>query len=218
MAAATARIRDRVSFVFAYAPYSSMWTLAKDIASSSHSGDSRVVGSAGQMRESWQVDPLTRKVYVRAMTSLLEPAEAQLLRNAYTEQGGDVAVNDRELSENGKAIYLLLTHLDAAEAEVALKQLPNDMRERLDTISPVRYVKEIHAPLVIFCHDSGDKVVPVGESRRLYSAFSGRTGVHYTEMSFQHLDPSKLPLFSMLKGLGKFYLTVYPLFRRAVAY
>jgi len=33
MAAADARIRDRVAFACAYAPYASMWTLARDIAS-----------------------------------------------------------------------------------------------------------------------------------------------------------------------------------------
>ena len=32
MAAADPRIRDRVAFVAAYAPYASMWTLARDIA------------------------------------------------------------------------------------------------------------------------------------------------------------------------------------------
>src|SRR5687767_2793401 len=56
MAAASPRIRDRVNFVFAYAPYGSMWTLARDIASGSRELD-------GQ-RDVWAVDPLTRKVYV----------------------------------------------------------------------------------------------------------------------------------------------------------
>jgi hypothetical protein len=80
MAAASPLIRDHVAFVGAFAPYSSMWTFAQDIASSTR--------SCGEVRERWQVDPLTRKVYVRSLTSWLEPSEAERLRNAFTEQGG----------------------------------------------------------------------------------------------------------------------------------
>jgi hypothetical protein len=62
-------------------------------------------------------------------------------------------------------------------------------------------------------------VIPVGESRRLQSALEGRSGVHYTEMLFQHLDPVKgrLPLFRLVGQLGKFFLAVYPMFRQGVA-
>lgn len=45
---------------------------------------------------------------------------------------------------------------------------------------------------------------------------SGRAGVHYTELQFQHLDPTKLPPVRLVRELGKFYLSVYPLFRRAM--
>ena len=71
MAAASPRIRDRVTFVLAYAPYASMWTLARDIASASRSREG--------LREPWEVDPLTRKVYVHSVTALLESGEAQRL-------------------------------------------------------------------------------------------------------------------------------------------
>lgn len=59
MAAADARIRDRVAFVAAYAPFASMWTLARDIASATRLNNA--------WREGWAVDQLTRKVYVRSM-------------------------------------------------------------------------------------------------------------------------------------------------------
>ena len=68
MAAADARIRNRVAFVSAYAPYASMWTLCRDIASASRDRDG--------VREAWAVDPLTRKVYVHSVTALLEADEA----------------------------------------------------------------------------------------------------------------------------------------------
>src|SRR5512135_3348460 len=64
MASASPLIRERVRFASAYAPYSSMWTFARDIASSTR------LGQAGW--EPWQVDPLTRKVFVHSLTAWLE--------------------------------------------------------------------------------------------------------------------------------------------------
>jgi dienelactone hydrolase len=63
MAAASPLIRDRVSFIGAYAPFSSMATFAHDIASATHCGD------AG--REPWRVDQLTRHVFVHSVTAML---------------------------------------------------------------------------------------------------------------------------------------------------
>ncbi len=209
MAAASPLIRDRVGFIGAYAPYSSMWTFAQDIASATR--------SCGDGREPWQVDPLTRKVFVHSLTALLEPGEAERLREALAEQSGHL--DSRDLSADGRAVYALLTALDADEAEAALHRLPPAMQERLVALSPLNYLKDIHAPLIAWLHDRGDQVIPVGESRRLRSTLAGHAGVHYTEMLFQHLDPvkGKLPLFRLVQQLGKFFLAVYPLFRQAVA-
>ena len=209
MAAASPLIRDRVAFIGAYAPYSSMWTFARDIASSTR--------SCGDVREPWRVDQLTHKVFVHSLTAFLEPGEAQLLRKACTDQGGHL--DSRDLSEDGQAVYPLLTALSANEAETALHRLPPTMQDRLAIMSPMHYLKDLHAPLIVLLHDRGDQVIPVGESRHLLSALAGRVGVHYTEMLFQHLDPVKgrLPLFRLVRQLGKFFLAVYPVFRQAVA-
>jgi dienelactone hydrolase len=102
MASASPLIRDRVAFVGAFAPYSSMETFAQDIASATR--------SYGEVRVPWQVDQLTRKVYVRSLTALLEPGEAERLRNAFSDQVGHLDSHD--LSEDGRAIYPLLTALD----------------------------------------------------------------------------------------------------------
>jgi hypothetical protein len=209
MAAASPLIRDHVGYIAAYAPYSSMWTFARDIASATR--------SIGDRREPWRVDPLTRKVFVHSLTALLEPGEAERFRSAFANEGGHL---DRQgLSEDGQAVYALLTAPDEDEAESALHRLPPIMQERLAALSPMKYLKDIHAPLIVLLHDRGDQVVPVGESRRLRSALAGHAGVHYTEMLFQHLDPvkGKLPLFRLVRELGKFFLAVYPLFRQAVA-
>jgi hypothetical protein len=115
-------------------------------------------------------------------------------------------------------VYPLLTALSVEEAEKALHRLPVIMQERLAALSPINSLKDIHAPLIVLLHDRGDQVIPVEESRHLHSALAGHAGVHYTEMRFQHLDPvkGKLPLFRLVRELGKFFLAVYPLFRQAV--
>jgi hypothetical protein len=207
MAAADPRVRDRVAFVSAYAPFASMWTLARDIASAT-----RLVGTA---REPWPVDPLTRTVYVRSMTDLLEPGEAEHLRQACAEPGG--RADQEALSEAGRAVYPLLTALDVDDAEAALKQLPQAMQERLNAMSPVNYLDDIRAPLLVILHDRGDVVIPVAESRRLQAALVGRAGVRYTELAFQHLNPYGVSPFRLARELVKFYLAIYPLFRQAVA-
>lgn len=208
MAAAHPLIRDQAAFVSTYAPFSSMSTFARDIASSSHSN--------GGKREPWRVDPLTRKVFVHALTAQLEAGEAELLRSAFDQGGG--YLNAGSLSADGQAVHALLTARDADSAEAALNNLPAALQEGLDAMSPMNYLQEIRAPLIVLLHDRGDMVIPVGESRRLVAALGGRPGVHYTEMQFQHLDPlkGKLPLGRLLRELGKFFRAVYPLFRQTV--
>lgn len=209
MTAASPLIRDRVAFIAAYAPYSSMGTFARDIASATR--------SCGGGREPWQVDPLTRKVFVHSLTAWLEPSEAERLHNALATERGDL--DGRSLSADAQAVYALLTALDEDDAEVALQHLPPSMQERLAALSPVNYLENIHTPLIVLLHDRGDQVIPVGESRRLHVALAGHTGVQYTEMEFQHLDPvkGKLPLIRLIRELSKFFVAVYPMFRQAVA-
>jgi dienelactone hydrolase len=210
MAAAEPAIRDRVAFVVAWAPYCSMRTLARDIASAT--------SYAGAAREPWQVDQLTRKVYVRSLTDALEPDEAARLRIACAERSEHFDVDG--LSEDGRAVYPLLTALDAGSAEAAVARLPRAMQERLDAMSPVGYLADIRASLILLAHDRDDQVIPIGQSRRLRAALRGRAGVRYTEFTmFKHLDPAKvrLPPVALARELGKFYRSVSPIFRYAVA-
>ena len=209
MAAASPLIRERVGFLGVYAPYSSMWTFARDIASATRSGDDG--------REPWRVDPLTRKVFIQSLTASLEPGEAEWLRSAFVNESGQL--DGSGLSADGRSVFSLVTPRDADEADTALHRLPPFMQDRLAALSPINYLKDIHAPLIVLLHDRGDQVIPVGESRRLHSALAGHAGVHYTEMLFQHLDPvkGKLPLLPLVRELGKFFLAVYPMFQQAVS-
>ena len=209
MAAATPLIRDRVSFIGAYAPYASMWTFARDVASATR--------CSGGRRVPWQVDPLTRKVFVHSVTAMLEPAEAERLRHEFAESCKRL---DRDgLTADGQAVYALLTASDELQADAALQHLPAAMQARLAALSPINYLKDLHAPLTVLLHDCGDQVIPVSESRQLVAALAEHSGVHYTEMQFSHLDPvkGKLPFLRLVRELGKFFLAMYPVFRQAVA-
>ena len=209
MAAANPLIHEQVAFLAAYAPFSSMGTFARDIASATR--------SQGEGREPWLVDPLTRKVFVHSLTALLEPGEAEQFRAAFVQEGGHFEGQD--LSADGQRVYSLLTARDSSAAEAALQRLPPSLQERLAAMSPLNYLKELRAPLIVILHDRGDVVIPVGESQRLLSALGGHPGVHYTEMQFQHLDPAKgkLPWYRLVREFGKFFLAVYPIFRQAEA-
>ena len=209
MASAHPLIRDHVAFLSAYAPFSSMSTFIRDIASSSKSD--------GDERKLWQVDPLTRKVFIHSVTAILEQGEADRLRRASTGDEGNV--DNYSLSADGQAVYSLLSARDLECAETALHSLPAHMQEQLAAMSPISYLKDIHAPIIVLLHDRGDQVIPVGESRRLVAALDGHPGVQYTEMQFQHLDPvkGKLPFIRLVHELGKFFRAVYPLFRQTIA-
>jgi hypothetical protein len=209
MTAARPLVRDRVAFVGAYAPYSSMWTFARDIASATRSG--------AEGCEPWQVDPLTRKVFVHSLAAWLEPGESERFLDAFVSERGHL--DDSGLSAEGWAVHALLTAPDADEAERALHGLPAPMQERIAALSPVNCLQDLYTPLIVLLHDRGDQVIPVGESRRLHAALAGHAGVRYTEMQFSHLDPvkGKLPFLRLVRELAKFFRAVYPMFRQAVA-
>ena len=204
MAAADARIRDRVGFVCAYAPYTSMWTLCRDIASASRERNGA--------RETWAVDPLTRKVYVHSVTALLEPDETARLQTAFFDPPNS---EDMNLSADGRTIQRLLGKMSANEAERALAELPAGFQQRLTAMSPVHYVADIHAPLIVILHDRDDVVIPVSESRRLRNLLGGRARVRYTEFTvFKHLDPTrgKPSPGALARELVRFFGAIHPLF------
>jgi hypothetical protein len=207
MAAASPRIRVRVSFVSAYAPFSSMWTFVRDIASASRC-------LTGQ-REPWRVDQLTRKVFVHSLTALLEPEEAQRLREAFEVAPVQAGFDSNNLSPEGKAVHALLIQPDAETAEQALHCLPPLMQARFTTMSPINYLDDLHPARFVHLHDIGDQLIPISESRNIQAALVGRAGITYTEMQFSHLDPvkGKLPLTRLIREFTKFIVAVYPIFR-----
>ncbi len=206
MAAADPAIRDRIAFIGTYAPFGSMATFAQDIASATR-------WVAGK-RAPWQVDQITRRVFVYSLTADLEPGEAGRLRSAFTVSAEAQELPD--LSEEGRRVQAVLAAKDESAAQAALQELPTEMQRRLDRLSPVNYLHDVHAPVVVILHDEGDQVIPISESRQIETAIAGRTGLQYTVMHFSHLDPAKgrLPLRRLLHEFISFFKGILPLFTR----
>jgi hypothetical protein len=210
MASASPRIRERVTFVAAFAPYGSLFSLARAIASSTCVRDNEMYP--------WQVDPLTRKVLVHSVTARLERQEAQGLRETFeVSNHSDTSVDG--LSVDGRAVHALLAAGNVDEADLALSRLPENVQSGLRELSPINYLQDIRAPLIAISQDRDDTVIPIGESRLIRSALAGRQGVHHTEFAmFQHADPTKRKLSPprLLWQLSKFYLWLHGVFRATV--
>ncbi len=208
MASASPLVRDRVSFIGAFAPYASLFSLGRDIASGSC--------LRGAERTAWKVDQLTRRVFAHSLTSRLDPAEAQTLIDAY--EAGSITASTNGLSSDARAVAALLDAQDLGQAKRALEGLPEVIRDGLRDASPLTYLGNIHAPLIAISHDRDDAVIPVSESRALSAALAGRDGLHYTEFAmFEHADPTKRKLspLRLTIQLTKFYLWLNTVFRQA---
>jgi dienelactone hydrolase len=221
VASARAEIRDGVRFVAAHAPYSSLRTLALEIAR-----ESRRLDGAG---EPWAVDPLTWLAYVRCVTQWLNPADVATLRDAFesritwnatgttivtrsvTPPGADA------LSPEGRLVLRLLI-ATGEDAKAALSALPARIAAMLDEMSPLTCVAEVTSPVILLLHDREDNVVPVTESRRLWAVIRKRPGAHYTELDLNHLRiPRGWSVAQIAREMVKGVAAWYPVFRAVSA-
>ncbi|MEZ4530043.1 MAG: hypothetical protein R2855_03345 [Thermomicrobiales bacterium] len=196
LAAADTGIRDRVAFLTCFAPFGTLRTLALDIGS----GTTEIDG----IRRAWDVDQLSRHVYVRTLTAGLDPGEAARLETAWFER---LSLPDAAtLSPAGRELLPLLQTTDRARLAALLDRHPT-LRATVDAVSPVAKASEVLAPSVSIGHDYDDGVIPFGESQRLFAAFAGRPGVALTTFHlFQHADPTKRAIspIALLGELLKF--------------
>jgi hypothetical protein len=202
LAAAEPSISDRVAFVGTFAPYGSLETLTRSIATRTTDG------------APWAVDTLTWTSYVRTLTAQLPPAEAERLREEFaTPEGAGHA--EQPLEGDARAIRRVLVPVSDAEADEAFAALPEPVRTRLGLMSPLGSLDGIRAPVVAVAHDRDDLVIPVGESRLLRRRLAGRPGFHYTELAlFAHADPTarRVVLHRLPFELAKLAGFAYPIF------
>jgi hypothetical protein len=178
LAASEPSVSDRVAFVATFAPYASLETLTRSIATRTADGTP------------WKVDTLTWSAYVRTLTAELPPDEAERLRDEFptpetTGQPDDV------LGADALAVRRVLDPVSATEADEAFAALPESVRTGLRVMSPLASLDGIRAPVLAVAHDRDDLVIPVAESRLLRSRLARRPGFRYTELAlFAHADPT----------------------------
>lgn len=214
VAAANPHIREEVAFVNSFGGYYDAPDFFRQIASSSQ------FNAAGQA-EPWAVDPLTRRVFVNELIEVVpDPAERELLNRRFGngESGdGDAAAWDA-LSEQGQLSRRILEGTTPEQAAELFAQMPAPFRQGLEDISPSVHLPQVKARLLIM-HDVGDRLIPVGESRRLAAAMAaqGREGLRYTETAiFDHVRPgSSGSLWELAKGAGQLYRHLYGIMRLA---
>jgi hypothetical protein len=207
LAAAQPEIRDQVQFVSCFAPFGSLRTLALDIGSSTAEIDG--------IRRPWDVDQLSRHVYIRTLTAELEPDEATCLESAWFE--GRPLPPPERLSAAGQALLPLLQTTGRSRLEQLLDQHAG-LRRKVDAVCPIDVAPDLRASHIGIGHDRDDNVLPFGESQRLYNALKGRPGVTLTEFHmFQHADPTKRRLAKtrLLVELWKFARFCWPAMRFA---
>ena len=151
-------------------------------------GDLLVQIAAGRTLdgESWTVDPLTRRVF----------------ENEVAESGTDVAdIMSGKIS------------LDTAQRWYAAT--PPAFREQVRAVSPAARLDGLNpATAILLMHDRGDRLIPVGESRRLHADLrqlaDGPT-VKYTETDiFRHVRPdADTELLPLLKGAAQLFGHTY---------
>jgi hypothetical protein len=184
IAATDPRVRDDVAFVNFFSGYFD----ARDFLRQFSAQQSYYAGR----REPWESDSLTGEVFTRLIIGALpnEQDRATLTTHLIDGQPRDDEALARLTSEAGAA-YRLLSGATLNESDALIDQLPSDVLATMDALSPINYIDDVRARLLIM-HDREDALAPVEESRRLRDAVVNRNDTRYTEFSFfSHVDPGE---------------------------
>lgn len=134
----------------------------------------------------WSVDPLTQRVF----------------ENEVTESGTDVAA-------------LLQSDVSLPAAQRWYAATPPAFQEQVRAVSPAAHLDGLHPQTaILLMHDRGDRLIPVGESRRLNAALrqiQDGPVVKYTETDiFRHVRPdADTELLPLIRGAAQFFGHTY---------
>ncbi|MDE2938441.1 MAG: hypothetical protein OXR67_05930 [Chloroflexota bacterium] len=211
VAASDPRISDDVAFVNAFGAYYDARDFFVQIASSTK--------RSGDTVEHWEVDRLTRRVFVNELIEVAPTAEERnILARRFVDNTQVTQAELDGLAGTADISRRLLDGTDPQEAKRLLNQMPPHFLEELDGISPRNHIDNYKNRLLVM-HDVGDPLIPVGESRRLVETLrsQGRQDMRYTETAiFEHVRPgADLQLWPLVKGASKLYAHMYGVLRMA---
>jgi len=202
LAAADSRLRDKVAFVNAFGAYHDIFDVLSAVITNELHGDESIV--------SWWPETRAKDIFMRGVLNVLsdpedEPILGSFLRNPEEFQ----LIDGNGLSEEGKAILLLLQAENLAEFDVARSKLPNQLRKRLNAISPSQHINNLNTK-VFLMHDTGDRMIPFIESRRMFTALDQKVRAQYSEFTiFEHVNSSGFQMsFDFVRDIMKLFVHV----------
>ena len=206
VAAADPRIAHQVAFVNAFGGYYDAGDLLTQIAAR------RTLDGAAV--EAWEVDPLTRRVFINEITeNVPDPARRELLRSAAL--AGEPLPVPAASAQEDVVLALLGEDLTLVDVRNSYAQLPDAYHQQAKAVSPSAHIPGLHPDTAIrVMHDRGDLLIPVGESRRLTNALQQRpiaAPVRYTETDiFRHVRPdSETDLPALVRGSVQLFRHMY---------
>lgn len=182
IAAADPQIAQKVALVNVFGGYYDLKQLLRAIATQSvrHGGD----------EVAWE--PAQPSVELFARNVLLyvdDPLDRQLISDHFAS-GAPLIPPPPNLSPRGSLAYQILTTSDPEHIDRLLAQLPTDISDRLDALSPSHVINRVKAPIFVM-HDVSDPYVPVQESLSLADAVDPDR-LYYSQFAFfNHVRPDR---------------------------
>lgn len=181
-AAADPRIRDQVAYMAAFGGYFDTRTLLQTFGRRSITIDGK--------RESWQPIDVPVEVLTNMTIKNFSASEQDKIRTALAPKAQPLSASElATLSIGAQAVYHLLKGDTPEQVDLQMRNLPPDVQQLLEELSPRRVVKDIHAPIFLL-HDRNDASLPVTETRAFDAELTRLQQSHeYVEFHiFDHVE------------------------------
>ncbi len=196
LAAADARIRDKVSVISTFGGYYDL----RDVLLFILTGTYEYGGQRGYVRP----DSSLRWMFVYRNLDLVSSAvDRELFKRIVEKQNQfDSAAADalaKSLGPEGRALYDFLVNTDQERFTPLYEKLPLAMRDQVYQLSPARAMRYINASFII-AHGTDDYAVPFTESKRLADAVEDKDRVRLALLpQFLHVEPIEPSTGDMFK-------------------
>ncbi len=184
VAAADPRISAEVRLVNFFGGYDDALTLLREMASR------RIALDNGRVVP-WRPEPLARSIFAGVLLENVDDPSDRAIVSRALRDGETLppAVLGR-VGPRALLVYDLFTADDPARVDALLAALPEDVVDRLRSLSPSANTAGLRARMFLM-HDTDDGFVPFVESRRLAARLPQSQRV-YTEFSiFAHVEPTR---------------------------
>ncbi len=215
LAAADARIRDKVSVVATFGGYYDL----RNVMLFALTGAYEYGGLRGHIRP----DAALRWMFAYKNLDLLRSSQDRETlreiiekRNRYELVEADGLA--KSLGHEGRALYDFLLNTEQKRFAQLYEKLPLTVREQVYQLSPARAVDYITGSFIIV-HGTDDSSIPYTESQRLADAVIDKNRVHLALLpQFMHGEPMELSVGAWFKryvlGGWRMYTAIYDLLEK----